>query len=398
MRMNWVALEIVLLVISSLSLLHAFYVTTPSFAKVSGLPKLFATTETSVQTSNERKTFKRFFQVELWRAPELADIYPVLCSIEKACRDINRLMRRISTDELEGYAYKASSNITNVSGENQKKLDVVANTIMKISLCCSGKMSIIASEEEDECSLCSDVTANKAFSGDFAAVFDPLDGSSNIDSGLPTGSIFGVYRKPKFGPSDPLTTVKQKGSELVASGYCLYSAACHLVITMRTGVHIFTLDDVTGEFYLTKATVRIPRSGNIYSFNDANSPTWDPAVNNFLKDFKSNEIAGSSHTRKPTARYMGALVADTHNILLNGGIFGYPGSKSKPSGKLRLVYEANPIALILEEAGGMASNGVSRILDTPVLDVHQRTPLFIGSPDEVTALQRYIGFYKNSNQ
>lgn len=337
-----------------------------------------------IQSNSEKKTFKRFMQVELWRQPELESLFPILSSLELACRDINRLMRRVSTDNLEG-----GSATINIQGEDQKKLDVIANRIMKIALCCSGKLSAVASEEEDEICLCSTVTDNAAFSGEYAAVFDPLDGSSNIDSGLPTGSIFGVYKAVKYGTNrtDPLSIVRQKGSELVVAGYCLYSASCHLVITMRTGVHMFTLDDVSGEFYLTRSNIRVPRSGGVYAFNDANSGGWPSYVNYFINEHKS-----MSH-KKPSARYMGALVADTHNILLNGGIFGYPGSVGKPSGKLRLLYEANPIALIFEEAGGYASNGASRILDIPVLDIHQRTPFYVGSVDEVSMIERFCKFF-----
>lgn len=361
-----------------------------SSASSSNVAKYTSLASTVSASKVERKTFNRFMQIELWRTPELEALYPILCSIEVACRDINRLMRRISTDNLDGL----HGNI-NVQGEDQKKLDVIANRIMKNALCCSGKISIVASEEDERPCLCSAVTDNSAFSdGDFAAVFDPLDGSSNIDSGLPTGTIFGIYQNPKYGPKDPLTTTTQKGSELIVAGYCLYSAACHIVITLRTGLHIFTLDDVTGEFYLTRSNVRIPRSGPIYSFNDANAATWDPAVNYFLSDLKSKNIQNKSCSKNPSSRYMGALVADVHNILLNGGIFGYPGSRTKPEGKLRLLYEANPIALMIEEAGGMASNGFGRILEMPVKDVHQRTPLFVGSVDEVSELQRYMAFFQ----
>ena len=232
---------------------------------------------------------------------------------------------------------------------------------------------------------------NKAFSGDYAAVFDPLDGSSNIDSGLPTGTIFGVYKKPKYGaggPIDPMSMLKQKGSELVVAGYCLYSASTHIVITMRTGLHQFTLDDVSGEFFLTRSNVRVPRSGGIYSFNDANSESWPAYVNHFINDFKKPP------GRKTSARYMGALVADAHNILLNGGIFGYPGTAAKPEGKLRLLYEGNPMALIFEEAGGLASNGSLRVLDLPVEEIHQRVPFFLGSHDDVTMLEKYCKFYQ----
>ena len=261
---------------------------------------------------------------------------------------------------------------------------MIANRILKTALCCSGEVFVVASEEDDEPCLCSVVTDNSAFSGDYAAVFDPMDGSSNIDSGLPTGSIIGVYKQPKYSQPDVSATVLQKGSELIFACYCLYSASTHLVCTLRSGVHQFTLDDVSGEFYLTQSNIQIPTSGPIYSFNDANSEKWDPKVRQYLTDFKS---AG---TGKPVARYMGALVADIHNIMRKGGIFGYPGESNKPKGKLRLLYEANPIALILEQAGGRASSGTQRILDIPVTSVHQRTPLFLGSRDNVLALEEAV--------
>lgn len=355
--------------------------------------------QNSAPNPSERKTFKRFMEVELWRKPELEDLYPVLCSIEFACRDINRLMRRVSTDNLSGYngGVEGAKGSVNIQGEDQKKLDVIANRIMKTSLCCSGKVSIVASEEDEDPCLCSAVTDNVAFNGQYAAVFDPLDGSSNVDSGLPTGTIFGIYRNLRYGPTDPLSTVKQKGSELVAAGYCLYSASTHIMITMNSGLHMFTLDDVTGEFYLTRSNVKMPRSGSIYSFNDAHAAHWEPGVRYFLNDLKAKRIAGLSSSvnvaKKPSSRYMGALVADAHNIILNGGIFGYPGTIEKPKGKLRLLYEANPLGMIMEEAGGMASNGKGRILDLAVNDVHQRTPLFIGSIVEVTALEKYQEFF-----
>ena len=268
--------------------------------------KIVPPTSTSPSSSDnaiasEKITYKRFMQVELWRRPELESIYPVLCAIELACRDINRLMRRVSTDSLDGL--QGSSNI---QGEDQKKLDVISNRIMKQTLCCSGKVSMVASEEEDEPTLCSLVTDSIAFTGEYAAVFDPLDGSSNIDSGLPTGTIFGVHRDPKFGQLDPTTTIKQRGRQLVAAGYCLYSASCHLVITMKSGLHMFTLDDATGEFYLTRSNIRMPRSGDIYSFNDVHDKDWEPGIRSFYSDLKAKRLTGLSkeanEAKKPTGK------------------------------------------------------------------------------------------------
>ena len=346
----------------------------------------------NVITTNKIQ-FKRFMQIELYRKPELESIYPILCSIEKACLDINRLMRRISTDNLSGQGGEQ-----NIQGEDQKKLDVVANRIMKVALCCTGKISMIASEEDDEPSLCSTVTDNSAFTGKYTAVFDPLDGSSNIDSGLPTGTIFGIYKSPTFGVSDPMTTIKQRGNNLVVAGYCLYAAATHLVITIRNGLYQFTLDDVSGEFYLTRENIKIPNIGPIYSYNDANYDGFSNSVKYFLTDVKKKAVSGVKYDKEkdksPSARYMGALVADAHNILLNGGIFAYPPTKSHENGKLRLVYEANPMALIFEQAGGSATNGNIRILDLVVKEIHQRTPLYIGSKDLVSAMSRYENFYK----
>lgn len=389
-------LQLFLLLLTLISSFHTNILQSVLKSKIAGRSSVLRSSQSADKT--ERKTFKRFIQLELWRAPELESLYPILCSLEQSCRDINNLMRRITTDQLDGYQVNINGNQTvNIQGETQKKLDVIANNIMKVSLCCSGKISAIASEEEDEPCLCSDIMHNLAFSeGEYAAVFDPLDGSSNIDSGLPTGTIFGIYKSPNYSIiKDPLNTIKQKGNELVVAGYCLYSSSTHIVITMRTGLHIFTLDDASSEFYLTRSNVRIPRSGNIYSFNDGNSMNWCNAVKTFLGDLKKSKLAGSlfNDIRRPTSRYMGALVADTHNVLLNGGIFGYPGTFARPTGKIRLLYEANPIGLIVEEAGGMAVDGHNRILDLSIQDIHQRTPVFLGSVDEVTSLMKYIKFY-----
>eukprot|EP00595_Chromulina_sp_UTEXLB2642_P003142 CAMPEP_0196765732 /NCGR_PEP_ID=MMETSP1095-20130614/11413_1 /TAXON_ID=96789 ORGANISM="Chromulina nebulosa, Strain UTEXLB2642" /NCGR_SAMPLE_ID=MMETSP1095 /ASSEMBLY_ACC=CAM_ASM_000446 /LENGTH=142 /DNA_ID=CAMNT_0042124309 /DNA_START=642 /DNA_END=1066 /DNA_ORIENTATION=- len=142
---------------------------------------------------------------------------------------------------------------------------------------------------------------------------------------------------------------------------------------MRSGLHMFTLDDVSGEFYLTKSNIRIPTHGNIYSFNDAYFDSWDSATRYFIQDLRSNKLRQSQYSRSPSARYIGALVADVHNILMNGGVFGYPATVKNPSGKLRLVYEANPLAMVLEEAGGYSSDGKQRILDKEVNNIHERT-------------------------
>ena len=371
----------------------------PSFGDTSRRASLYATTDnierSRVLRGVERKTLKRFLQVEFWRSPEKESLYPIFCAFETACRDINRLMRRISTDNLDGYhgGVDGTPGTVNVQGEDQKKLDVIANRILKTALSCTGQISVLASEEENEPTLCSDLVGGLASAGIYSAVFDPLDGSSNIDPGLPTGTILGIYKNPTHGNQTPLSLVTQRGSELVAAAYCLYSSSTHLALTMRSGLHLFTLDDVSGEFFLTRSNLHIPRSGPLYSFNDANDKDWSPAVRHFISDLKAGSSPYMQSTKKRSARYAGSLVADLHNILINGGIFGYPGTTSKPNGKLRLVYEGNPMALLVEDAGGKATTGHQRVLDVEVKDVHQRIPLFIGSMEEVSALEKYCDFY-----
>lgn len=277
---------------------------------IDDFPRFISTTANDKTSYNqiERKTFKRFMEIELYRSPELDNMYPILLAIESACQDINRLMRRVTSDNLDGLqGTKGGTSGVNIQGEDQKKLDVIANRIMKSKLCCSGKVSIVASEEDDKPCLCSDVTDNSAFMGEYAAVFDPLDGSSNIDTGLPTGTIFGVYRNPKYTTIDPNNTVKQRGSALVLAGYCLFSASCHLVLTLKTGVHQFTYDEYKGEFFLTRSNIKIPRQGNIYSFNDANVANWNAGVRYFLTDFKEKRVS-SLKEYTPSARYMGTSI------------------------------------------------------------------------------------------
>lgn len=323
------------------------------------------------------KTFKQFIQKEAWENSEINDLHPVLYSIESACADINRLIRRVSVNNLVGL-----QNKINIQGEEQKKLDLLSNKIMKNAICCSGKVCGIVSEEDEHICRCSDITGNIAFNGEYFVVFDPLDGSSNIDCGLPTGTIFGIYKKPKFqiGITDKAFT--QKGSNLILAGYCLYSASTNLVLCYNNNINMFMYDDSLNQFILTDTNIKIPKKGKIISFNEANYNSWNSNIKTYINNIK--KIKGY------TSRYMGALVADTHNILINGGIFGYPSSDYSPDGKLRLVYEANPLSYIIETAGGKAINGSSKILNLQVNKIHQRTQLFYGSYDEVSFLETFL--------
>ena len=248
--------------------------------------------------------------------------------------------------------------------------------------------------------------------GEYIAVFDPLDGSKNIDASLPVGSIFGIYRPP---PGTEINTdaFLNNGNTLVAAGYCLYSATTVLVLTMGSGVDGFTLDPDTGKFLHTHPDLRIPLSGSLYSFNEANFRDYDEPIQRYLNALKEAGSRGGNSSsrsrttgggslavrRKPAvARYVGALVADLHNVLINGGIYGYPTTFSNRNGKLRLLYESNPMAMIMEQAGGAGSTGFGRILDVKPTHIHQRVPTFLGSVENVFELDQFCKYYSEEDE
>mmetsp|Transcript_5561 Transcript_5561/g.16410 ORF Transcript_5561/g.16410 Transcript_5561/m.16410 type:complete len:228 (-) Transcript_5561:231-914(-) len=219
-------------------------------------------------------------------------------------------------------------------------------------------------------------------------MFDPLDGSSNVDAGLATGTIFGVLRHPEHHiGSAQASTLLQPGSRLVAAGYCLYGPATTLVLTVGNGVHGFTFDPQCNQFLHTHRNMRIPRRGNQVMLNLGNMPSWDTGVTQFVQDCMRDK------ERTRDFRYSGALVGDVHSLLTRGGgVFGYPGDAKSPNGKLRLLYEANPMAFLLEQAGGVGTTGVQRIRDIQPTEVHQRVPTFLGSPDDVHSLGCYMQY------
>lgn len=368
---------------------------------------------TSELTITEKRSFSSFLKAILERNSRLESLHAVLCAVAHSCRDINGFTRRSATTSLGGF-HSLRTMVTgneertvsmNVQGEQQYEMDIVANQLMKAALCHTGRVNIVASEEDAFATPCDAALHNTCpINGEYAVVFDPLDGSSNLYAGLPTGTIFGIYRSDSSSGAD-VSTILQSGSDMVAAGYCLYSAATHLIVTVKgQGVHMFTLDDVSGEFILSKPNVRIPNHGSIFSFNEAYSSQWPLAIQSFLRDLKGNKLPLSDSTNLPqkqkwTARYMGALVADVHNILLNGGIFGYPATFSSigaaNNGKLRLLYEANPVAMLIEAAGGAASDGKQPILQKKINDIHERTPLFIGSAPLVSSVDNYVLLHHN---
>jgi fructose-1,6-bisphosphatase I len=272
---------------------------------------------------------------------------------------------------------------TNVQGEEVQKLDVLANQIM--IRCCEagGHVCVMASEENEDIIPVPDPFPK----GKYVLMFDPLDGSSNIDVCMSIGTIFSVHRRVTTSGPGTAVDCLQKGTEQVAAGYILYGSSTVLVYTTGDGVHGFTLDPLVGEFFLSHENIRVPARGSTYSVNEGNTIKWDRRVRDWVAYLKSAEAPG----RKPYGhRYIGTLVADFHRTLLKGGVFAYPADDKNPQGKLRLLYECAPMAFIAEAAGGAASTGTERVLDIVPRTLHDRVPLFIGSKDDVADAERFV--------
>lgn len=278
-----------------------------------------------------------------------------------------------------------STGRINIQGERVQKLDIFANQVIIERMQHIGELCCMGSEEDPDI-----IEIPPQYpKGDYILVFDPLDGSSNIDVNVSIGTIFGIYKRTDATKVDEivLDDVLQPGVRQVAAGYFIYGSSTIMVYTTGhgTGVHGFTLFPSVGEFLLSHPDIKIPPKGGIYSVNESNSPYWDQKVRDLVEYFKTKD--------RKTSRYVGSLVADFHRNLLKGGIFMYPADKKdpkKPSGKLRLMVEANPLAFVVKEAGGYASSGTGPILDLEPGTLHQRTPLYIGSREDVELAEDYL--------
>ena len=279
-----------------------------------------------------------------------------------------------------------SAGQINVQGETQQKLDVLANQTLLACLGSRGNVAIMASEENEE-----PVVVPRDFeNGRYVVIFDPLDGSSNIDVNVSVGTIFSILgREP--GKRDPMTDVLQSGYRQQSAGYVVYGSSTMLVYTTGTGVHGFTLDPTIGAFILSHDNICMPERGMIYSVNEANADSFPEAYGRFLAYVRSGATG-----RHYSSRYIGSLVADFHRTLLKGGIFLYTPTKNHPEGKLRLMYEANPIAFLAEQAGGIATDGHRRILEISPTSLHQRTPLITGSREDVELLMNMVAESKTA--
>ncbi len=276
-----------------------------------------------------------------------------------------------------------STGEENVQGEVVQKLDDYANRAMLRCLGRRGQVCLLASEELEKPVL-REVGSG---SGDYVVVFDPLDGSSNIDANVSIGTIFSIYRRRTLSGVPGDEDLLQPGSELLAAGYVIYGSSTMFVYTTGHGVHGFTLDPSIGEFLLSHENIRMPFAAQIYSVNEGNEPHWSPTVREIVRRLKYGR---SDDNPGLTARYIGSLVADFHRNLLYGGVFLYPADEGHTDGKLRLLYEAAPLALIAEHAGGYASDGRGSILEIQPVDLHQRVPLFIGSRENVLWIEKML--------
>jgi fructose-1,6-bisphosphatase I/sedoheptulose-1,7-bisphosphatase len=329
----------------------------------------------------ERSTLTQFLIEERRRHPgSSGELNSLILDVALACKAISR---RIESGALTGILGKAGA--VNVQGEQQQKLDVVANDIFLRTNEWGGQLAGMASEELDDY-----YPIPPEFPrGKYLLTFDPLDGSSNIDINLAVGSIFSILRTSVPGQDATLEDFLQPGTEQVAAGYAMYGPSTLLVLTVGTGVHGFTLDPSLGEFFLTHPDMKMPETTVEYAVNSSNRRFWEPAVRRYIDEC----LAGASGPREKdfNMRWVAALVADCHRILTRGGVFLYPRDSKDPAkpGRLRLLYEANPIAFLVEQAGGLASTGRERVLEVKPSDLHQRIAFIFGSREEVERIIRY---------
>lgn len=318
-------------------------------------------------------TIERFL---LDRQPEHATgaFTSLLYDLALAGKLVSSRTRQAGLTELLG-----KSGATNVQGEEQAEFDVYADEVFEGLLARGGRVCALVSEEQPDLIELPDGVEP----GPYVVAYDPLDGSSNIDSNVSIGTIFGVFRARETGRRGHLDDALRPGRDLVAAGYILYGTSTMLVYSAGEGVHAFTLDPEVGEFLLTWSDMRFPEAPKYYSFNHGSYNHWKPEIGGYLAWLRDED-------RDLTQRYIGSAVADFHRNLIHGGVFGYPAEAGQPDGKLRLLYEAAPLAFLAEQAGGYGSDGERSILDIEPTDLHQRTPVFIGDRELVRTLEQFV--------
>jgi fructose-1,6-bisphosphatase I len=304
----------------------------------------------------------------------------LLRDLTLALRIVAHDVRRAGLNDVLGLTDDVNSH-----GERVKRLDIHANDVIFRAMERGGHLCVMASEEVDDLMQ----IPQQYPKGKYVLVFDPLDGSSNIDVNVSIGTIFSVYKRlePDRTDSGTIHDVLQPGYRQVVAGYAMYGSSTQLVYTSGNGVDVFTFDPTIGEFLLTFEKLRIPQRGKIYSVNSGNAHKWPQGMRSYVTHLLKPSTDG---LRPYSLRYVGTMVADIHRTLHYGGIFMYPPDETLPNGKLRLVYEVNPMAFIIEQAGGKASDGTRRVLDIEPSSLHQRVPCFMGSYDDVTEVEEFL--------
>lgn len=326
-------------------------------------------------------TLTRFLTEEQAKHKEATGDFTLLChALQFSFKSIAYYIRRATLINLTGLA--GSSNTT---GDDQKKLDVIGNDLFIAAMRGSGKCRMLVSEEEEHA-----IFFDESPNARYAVVCDPIDGSSNLDAGVSVGTIFGVFKLPEsvIGKIPSAEDILLPGTELLASGFTMYGASAQLVITLKGGtVNGFTLDNALGEFILTHPHMQLPKKRAIYSVNEGNSLYWE---DNTKKYFESLKYPAEEGGKPYSARYIGSMVADAYRTLLYGGIFAYPADKKSPKGKLRILYECAPMAMVMENAGGLAVNSkMTRMLEVVPEHIHDRSGIYMGSHDEIQKVIKY---------
>ena len=330
---------------------------------------------------DDRGTLTQFLIEERRRHPDASgELNALILDVALACKAI---AKRVAYGELGDVLGAAGS--TNVQGEAQAKLDVLANDVFLRAVEWGGLVAGMVSEEM----AAPHPVPDRFPRGKYLLVFDPLDGSSNIDVNVSVGSIFSILRAPNPGADASAADFLQPGAEQVCAGYAIYGPATMFVVTVGTGVHGFTLEPQLGEFILTHPAIRIPPSTSEFAINASNSRFWEPAVKRYVDECLAG--CGGPRGRDFNMRWVASLVAETHRILMRGGVFLYPRDTKDPAkpGRLRLLYEANPVSFIVEQAGGRASTGRERMLEVRPAELHQRIGFIFGSREEVERIDEY---------
>lgn len=328
-------------------------------------------------------TLARHIYEEERKYPEATgELSDLLHDLSLAAKVISLEVNKAGLVDILGFA-----GTSNIHGEEVKKLDVFANEMMIKAMDHGGHLCVMASEEDEDI-----IHIPEDFNiGKYVLLFDPLDGSSNIDANVSIGTIFSIYRRvsPDNGPGT-MEDCLQPGINQIAAGYIIYGSSTIFVYTAGNGVHGFTLDPSFGEFILSHKNIKMPRKGKIYSINEGNYLYWHPGLKKYIKWLQEEDKA----TGRPySSRYIGSMVSDIHRNMLYGGIFMYPADSRSPNGKLRLMYECNPMAFIIEQAGGRASDGKTRTLEIQPKTLHQRTPIFIGCEEDVLMVEKFLREY-----